>query len=138
MSGIKRDIRDKHFSDLVRRRANWSCEGCGKAYGGPSTALHCSHFFGRRARSTRWHKDNAVAHCFGCHQKFSENPLTFCEWMKERLGEERFEALVRFSNKTAKLSKADLKDIQDDLRAQSKTQQPGEDFETPAVILNAI
>lgn len=78
---------DKAFSEYIRKRDK-VCQVCGR-----SGRLETSHFHGRRKRSVRWDEDNAVALCFSCHRHFTENPLEHCEWFKERLGEQEFEAL---------------------------------------------
>ena len=73
---IRRDVADDLFSKLVRERANWCCETCGKYFPEDRRqGLHCSHIFSRRHKAIRWHPDNAIAECFGCHQKGSGNPV---------------------------------------------------------------
>ncbi len=85
---VRRDPLDDLFSKLVRERANWCCEKCGKYHPeGTRRSLHCSHFFSRRKRSTRWDPRNAAAHCFKCHQELGENPIEFTKWIKAYLGE---------------------------------------------------
>jgi hypothetical protein len=135
MGKISIKSQDRHFSKLVRQRARWKCECCGKQYEPNSSGLHCSHFFGRASRATRWMQDNAAAHCFYCHQKLGANPVLFRDWIVNRLGEERVNQLQRLHNTPIKLTKQDLADINADLRSQLKEQRLGEDFETPAVIL---
>ena len=138
MPKISIKSQDRHFSKLVRTRAGWKCECCGKQYLENAQGLHCSHFFGRRSRATRWMQDNAAAHCWSCHQKLGANPVLFNEWIVERLGQERVDELRRLHGTPIKLTQQDLRDINADLRAQAKEQRRGEDFETPAVILQAI
>ena len=116
---IRRDKKDALFSDLVRERANWTCEACGKQP--ERRMLHCAHIFGRRYRSTRWHPDNAIALCFSCHQHFTDNPTEFSGWVIERLGGTKgggYAALRRLSVVVAKFSKHDLAQIEADLRAE--------------------
>mgnify|MGYP003134643588 CR=1 FL=1 len=138
MAKIKITSQDKHFSILVRQRARWKCEYCYTQYLPNSAGLHCSHFFGRASKATRWMADNAAAHCFGCHQKLGANPVLFRDWIVERLGKKRVEELQILHNTIVKFNKQDLKDINEDLLAQRKEQKIGEEFETPAVILNEI
>src|SRR3990167_1019129 len=91
---VKRDKRDAIFSLLVRERAGWRCERCGKQFSREDgQGLHCSHFISRRHRSTRWHPDNAAAHCFSCHQWLGEHPLDFTIWIKAYLGMDRAETI---------------------------------------------
>ena len=91
MACIKRDKYDATFSDLIRERADWTCERCGlecRKEGQDSRRLDCSHFYSRANRSVRWHPLNAAAHCFRCHQELGGNPVLFREWILEYLGPE--------------------------------------------------
>lgn len=107
--GIKRDKYDAVFSDLVRCRANWTCEHCGKNYPDSSTrsGLHCSHHFGRRYQSTRYDPENAMSLCFGCHNKVAEDPdmhrRIFIEW----LGEGGYQLLIERKNSIKKWLKGE-------------------------------
>ncbi len=109
---IKRDKRDKIFSDLVRERANWTCEHCGKYFPeGARQGLHCSHLFSRRHRSTRWHPLNAFAHCFSCHKRLGENPVEFTRWAESRLGVHVVESLRARARSIVKWTRNDLEDL---------------------------
>ena len=103
---LKRDKYDAVFSKLVRARANWCCEhpDCGKYFplGPARRGLHCSHLFGRRRQSTRYDLDNAAALCYGHHQHFAEHPDKHHAFFLDRLGVEKYEALVKRANKTKK------------------------------------
>jgi hypothetical protein len=70
MTGIKRTPEDARFSKMVRARANWCCQRCGKDYSDPERRryLDCAHGFTRRTRITRFDPSNAIAACYGCHQ----------------------------------------------------------------------
>ena len=116
---MKRTKLDKVFSDLVRERAEFTCERCGKYYPvGHRQGLDCSHFYGRRHRSTRWHPDNAFAHCRGCHQYLASNPAIFDKFARDSLGDTRYDWLMERHNQTVKYTKADLEDIYQHLKAQ--------------------
>ena len=91
---IKRDKADILFSNYVRELANWKCAKCGTQYKRKSQGLHASHFFGRRAESTRFDLDNVCPHCFACHQFLGSNPNEFVEWKKKQLGQKRYDELV--------------------------------------------
>ena len=109
---IRRDKRDALFSLIIRERAGWVCERCGKQFSREDgQGLHCSHFIGRRHRSTRWHPDNAAAHCFTCHQYLGEHPLAFTDWILSHLGEKRARAIRMMAQVVAKFSKRDLENI---------------------------
>jgi DNA-directed RNA polymerase beta' subunit len=81
---MKRDKYDAIFSNLVRERADYKCETCGKSYRESPGGLHCSHIFSRRHTRTRWDADNAMAQCWGCHQKYGSNPVEFY-WLLENI-----------------------------------------------------
>jgi len=91
---------DKWFSKCVRERTAWTCEHCGTVYPENSQGLHCSHYFGRRAKAIRWDPDNAFAHCFSCHQLLGSNPNDFQSWASERLGSGVIDMLIEKRNDT--------------------------------------
>jgi hypothetical protein len=100
--GIKRSPTDALFSDFIRERAGWTCERCGRNFSSRRQVLHCSHFYGRRGKSTRWEPDNAAALCCGCHKHFEERPLEHVRFFEKRLGLDRFEALTLRASRPAK------------------------------------
>lgn len=114
---IRIDKRDTIFSKIIRLRARWTCEACGQ-YFPLGHGLQCSHFFGRRHRSTRWDPDNAAAHCFGCHRRFTENPLEFAAWVRKYLGDTRYEMLQERHNRVIKRNKHDLEFLYQHLKQQ--------------------
>lgn len=118
---IKRDVCDDLFSKLVRERAGWCCESCGKYYPeGNRMGLHCSHYFGRRYKGTRFHPDNAWSHCYGCHSKFEGDPYMFTKWVTERLGAWMVEILREKAYAVTKLKPADMADMAKHFRAELK------------------
>lgn len=96
---------DRYFSLCVRERAGNQCEVCGKS--SEYWRIDCSHLFSRRHLATRWHPQNAFAHCFQCHQKLGGDPVSFARWADKRLGPAKVEQLYVLSSTTLKLSKAD-------------------------------
>ena len=86
---IKRDACDKWFSDVVRQKAGFQCEHCGKQGG----RMECAHIYGRSAKSVRWSLDNAVCLCHYCHRTFTAMPLEFSRWCVEYLGASHMEIL---------------------------------------------
>ena len=120
MACIKRDKRDDIFSKCVRYRTNWTCEGCGREFPDSSTRtdLHCSHLFGRRAKSTRWHPDNAFSHCRDCHRFYEANPLVFEKWAEEKLGTEAYDRVMRLSHTPQKYYSEDLAAIYKHFKAE--------------------
>ena len=117
---MKVDKADKAFSLFVRERAGWKCERCGVQYFPPTTGLQCSHFFGRGNESTRFDPENASAHCMKCHFYFTANPHEHSNWVKKKLGPERYAALVvrwrTFHKKDREKSYRDVKALYDDLK----------------------
>ena len=115
---VKIDERDTVFSKLVRERTGWVCEKCGGRQ--QKTVLHCSHLFSRRHRSTRWHPDNAFAHCFLCHQYLGENPVVFADWAVKKMGKEKVEEMRILAHTVVKYSKFDLEIIYKHLQSEYK------------------
>ena len=116
---MKRTKLDIVFSKLIRERAEYKCERCGKYYPeGQRQGLDCSHFYGRRHHSTRWHPDNAFSHCRGCHQYLGSNPAIFDKFARGQLGETRYDWLMRRHNQVTKYSEEDLEDMYQHYKAQ--------------------
>lgn len=92
-SGIKRNLTDKLFSDIVRERANYICGRCQKDFSERKDIFDTSHFYTRGNKRVRWNFDNASALCRGCHQYFGKNPREHTEFMEKKLGRERFDLL---------------------------------------------
>jgi hypothetical protein len=95
---IRVDKLDNYFSLYIRARDGWRCQfpGCGKEYPRGSRGLHTAHFIGRAHQLTRYDPDNCVAFCHGHHAFMDTYKATkFMEFMCSRLGEERFQALLK-------------------------------------------
>jgi len=107
---MKRDKLDDVFSKLIRERSDYNCEECGTNYRYRPQGLHCSHFWTRSNKSTRWHPENACAHCYGCHRKLSGSPVTFTDRIKQFLGN-RFDLVRRYTHAPVKFSKLEREDI---------------------------
>ena len=115
---MKIDKRDRVFSLLVRERAGWVCEACGKHYEPGSQGLHCSHLVSRRYQSTRHHPLAAAAHCFACHQRLGGNPLDFSDWIRDHLGAEKTAELMALKNTLCKRSKTEKEEQYQHLKKQ--------------------
>lgn len=121
LKGIDKKL-DDICRELCKERADWTCEYSGLAFpdrkGG---GIHWSHFYGRRARGTRWDMDNCAAHSHGSHSHLSANPAIFTDWQKEYLGEERYDLLTARFHKPMKFYKGDKEEMlthyQDQLKA---------------------
>lgn len=90
---LKRDKYDIRFSNLIRERADYTCECCGVSYRENTGGLDCSHFYTRANKAVRWSTMNAAAHCCGCHNKLGGNPVIFTNWIRDYLGATGFEIL---------------------------------------------
>jgi len=103
---LKRTAIDIAFSNLVRERANYTCERCGTYYPeGRRQGLHCSHFYSRRHKSTRWFGLNAFAHCYACHQYLGGNPAIFTAWVRNLIGDGAMQILEERHNQVFKTTK---------------------------------
>ena len=125
MGRLKIRADDTAFSLCVRERSGWRCERCGNQFQiGQARGLDCSHYFSRKAYSTRHHPLNAFAHCRGCHQHLGSNPELFREHYIEVLGEENLETLKTIHNDLTlgKRIKKCLPDITKHLRSEHEKQ----------------
>ena len=121
---IRRDKYDAAFSLLIRERDGYTCQACEK-YGG---LIDCAHIFGRRHASTRYHPDNAVALCRGCHMRFTEEPHDWADWCRVRLGHDRYDALRAVSRSTKRWRPKDKAELLKWLREQHRAIQEGREI----------
>ncbi len=126
---------DHEFRWAVRERDGWKCTGntilCkapnGEVYIPPTNRLHCSHFWGRGRRWTRWDLKNADAHYAGCHFWYTQNPHDFTVWKQARLPEEEYDTLVFRAHATKKWSLQELEDMLESLQQYRETLKYDED-----------
>lgn len=90
---IKRTPADDAFSKCIRESVAYMCERCGSVHTPSSQGLHASHYHTRGNWSVRFDPDNVSAHCYGCHQHLGSHPAEFKVWMRNKLGEARFDWL---------------------------------------------
>lgn len=102
MFGIKRNATDKVFSDYVRMKADYICEHCKRDFKENLQGIHVSHYVGRGNKSVRWNEDNVTVACFSCHRRLSENPHRHTEYMIKKLGQKKYDELIRSSHLTFK------------------------------------
>ena len=114
---IRIDKRDTVFSKLIRLRARFNCERCGR-YFPKGHGLQCAHIFSRRHQSTRYDPDNACALCFTCHQYFGEHPTIFTAWVKKRLGDGCYSLLEARHSTIIKRTKSDAESLYQHLKEQ--------------------
>jgi hypothetical protein len=89
-SGIKRNTTDALFSDIVRIKANWTCERCFRNFENKKEIFDTSHFITRGNKRVRWNFDNVSALCRGCHDFFGKNPDEHSAFMMKKLGEKGY------------------------------------------------
>ncbi len=85
---------DKEYSLYIRAKAKGKCEYCGRIceYEGIRySRLEASHYFSRRAESTRFDDRNVHALCSGCHKRMggytNREDGEYDKWIKSLLGE---------------------------------------------------
>ena len=124
MFRLKRSKADKLFSDLVRLKAGYNCERCYVHHDPPTSALHCSHYWGRQNKSVRFNEDNASSLCYGCHRYLGSNPQEHREFMLKKLGHQKLEQLDKIARIPTKVDEEliflgleqELKKLKDDLK----------------------
>ena len=92
---MKRDKDDARVSLAVRKRARFTCERCRRRHEENSMGLHAAHIFTRSIKATRHDMANLVCLCYGCHAYFHRNPLEFHEWVRKKMGAEKYDALSK-------------------------------------------
>ena len=73
-------------SMVVRARAGYRCERCGKTSG----QMQCAHIFSRAYTMTRTDEANAWCLCASCHRYLTQNPLEHVNFAYETIGQARF------------------------------------------------
>ena len=86
-SGLKRKL-DKEFSRVIRSQGK--CCKCGKD---DYSKLQAAHIFSRSMLSVRWDFDNVLCLCAGCHFEAHAKPVLFTEFVRQFLGELKYEQL---------------------------------------------
>lgn len=95
---------DKLFSIIIRSRGK--CERCGK-----TKSLNTAHIFSRINLAMRWDKDNAFCFCVGCHFWGHQNPILFTEFVREKLGDEKYKELKKKSLRIKKWTIPELEEL---------------------------
>jgi hypothetical protein len=91
---MKLRLADTVFSKWIKKRDFYTCQRCGKVHLEKSQGLHCAHFKGRRAESTRFYPDNFQSLCYGCHSYFHQNPKEHELFVIGWLGMPLYEKLI--------------------------------------------
>lgn len=110
MKSIKISKLDALFSKQIRERDNWTCVRCGRRYEPPTNALHCSHFWGRANKATRYDPENCDALCYGCHALWEANKQgEYRDFKIKQLGKKGYNALERRARSTIKFGEFEMK-----------------------------
>lgn len=80
-------IADDLFSKYIRAR-DGRCQKCGT-----DQNLQCAHIFSRGYGQIRYDLQNAVALCRGCHRFFTDRPIEWEFFIKEKIGVPMYENL---------------------------------------------
>lgn len=118
MSAIKITKYDRALRQLLLAERGAKCERCGREYpeGANLSGLHTSHYFTRANWATRLDMDNVWLHCYGCHAWFEGNPHYFTQWVTEKLGTIRYEALVRRAKAVKKWKVGEKEELYQEMR----------------------
>jgi 5-methylcytosine-specific restriction endonuclease McrA len=120
---IRRTALDRLWSEVVRKRDNYTCQRCGKKYVPPARGLDAAHIISRAYRGmVRYDLSNGVALCVGCHFYFDTHKDEFDLWVDQRWPGLR-EHLLRMAKAERKVDKdvvrAKLIAIRDALKVES-------------------
>jgi 5-methylcytosine-specific restriction endonuclease McrA len=101
---------DTLFSLVIRLR-DGKCVLCWKVVG-----LTCGHLITRSKYVVRWDEDNAFGQCMGCNLSHEYNPHPFTLWYIKKFGKDKYEQLVKKSNKSKKFSDTELRALLQNLQ----------------------
>jgi hypothetical protein len=109
---------DAAWSELVKLRANYQCEVCGK-----TKNLNSHHIWSRIRKSVRWDVQNGVCLCVGCHvgpKSAHKDPMWFADWIRRKRGEDWYNMMTLRANSTGKRMKFEkellLKELKKEIR----------------------
>jgi len=112
--GLTRKL-DKVVSDIVRSRGY--CVHCAK-----TENLQCCHIFSRTYRNLRWSLDNVICLCASCHFWTHKNPILFADWLKNYLGELKYEQLKMHRNSIRKWTLEEMIEMFEVLKKHKESQ----------------
>lgn len=124
MKSVRVNTLDTIFSRCIREQYDWVCafDGCryceNHSFRDYPGGLHCSHFKGRRGRSTRWLPINCFAICQKRHEWMGDNPDEHAAWVRRELGDTMFDELVLRGNGHRKYSGFDRWEMNQHYKAQ--------------------
>lgn len=102
---------DKLWGQLVRQGRR--CARCN----GEATQPH--HIVSRTRKNTRWLKENGLPLCYPCHSTFMHGkPTESMQWLRQRLGDEFIDNLLKEAQKKFTPTIENLKEIIKNLEEQ--------------------
>lgn len=113
---LRIELLDTLFSEAIRMRDGGICQRCGHQ----NKSAQAAHIWTRNNYSTRWDMENALCLCYMCHIKgfhsAHREPAEFLEWVHQRMGDERWEALKARSMGTVKVNDIFMDETEERLR----------------------
>lgn len=122
---LKRTPLDAAVSDIVRERANWTCQRCSMAdidgqARAKSSFLDCSHIQGRNHYSTRYDIRNCLCLCKPCHQFVGDRPIDHAQLAARILGQPMVDKMKKQSHMVAKWTKDEQNEMKLHYRSELK------------------
>lgn len=112
---------DETAARLVKQRAGWRCEACGRDCGpGREYQAHWAHHFGRGHKSIRWSLKNAACLCAPCHQRHTDHPAEHWAFVERLIGAEALADLRREAQRIVRWREDDLREILRALQADER------------------
>jgi len=92
---IKLRKSDRLWTRYKRIRDNYTCQWCGRVYPLDNCRnLGVAHFHGRGHENVRFDEENTLCLCnIPCHRYLDTHKTEFKEFMRQRLGQERYDLL---------------------------------------------
>lgn len=107
---------DRVFSQYIRMRDSkeynfkyFRCPTCGRVL--PVEKADCSHYFSRRHMATRFDPDNCVAECAYDNRFNSSHLHRMGQYLRRKLGDQRFELLEWKHSQTRKWTVWELDEL---------------------------
>jgi len=93
---IKLRLTDRLWTRYMRKKQDYTCQYCGRVYSPENCRnLGVMHYHGRGHENVRFDEENTLCGCsIPCHQYLDTHKTEFGEFMRTRLGQERFDLLA--------------------------------------------
>lgn len=109
---------------MIRERDEWRCIFCGTHYEPPTNALHCSHFWSRQHKATRFSALNCDALCYGCHiRNEGDKQGYYRDYKLETLGKRVYNQLEKSARSSVKFGDKEKKEVYEELKRQYKNKE---------------